>query len=190
LNRILLFLLLASFYQSGILVPLIPGGIRVYNLGLEMEEPVILYLLLDILKALLTGDGPEINVISEQLNWKQMNQLLGHQDPSIVMQCLVCFSNLAMWGEVHCRRLVDCGLLDSLIQILDSAVFQLKVEAVDYSCPFLKLNDLCEGMLLESKFLDLFVEMAAGMSDSSLACAIPWVREAMERVVVVGNWRS
>jgi hypothetical protein len=180
-------LLFGSFVQSGIAIPALPGGVESYNLMLRCPIPAILYRVLHTLTAILRGDGPEIDVVGTRLDWAMMNDVLKHEDPTVVCQCIICFSNIAKCGEEFCRRLVEIGVLHSLSCIMAEGACELKVAAVECFCEFLLVSDLCEPIVLESDFLAALTDIIAGMNELTIALTLPKLQTAMEYVIAQGK---
>jgi hypothetical protein len=180
-------MLFGSFVQSRIAIPAIPGGVEAYNLMLSCPIPVILYPVLHTLTAILRGDGPEIALVGTRLDWGLMNNILRHDDPTVVCQCIICFSNMAKCGEGYCHHLVEIGVLDSLACIMVDGTCELKVAASECFCEFLLVDDLCEPIVLESDFLAALTHIIAGMNELTFKLTLPKLQTAMECLIAHGK---
>jgi hypothetical protein len=143
------------FVQSGLCLALIPGGVECYNAVLKCENPGVIYRTLGTLAALLARPGDQIAVLRDSLDWRRLLWVLENGSGACISQALVCFSNLASFGEDACLHLRDIGLLESIFRLMEVTASELKVEALECLCGFMEIPTIVGWAVFETPFLDL-----------------------------------
>jgi hypothetical protein len=156
-------ILFNAFLQAGICCPLIPRGVECYNRVLAFDDPRVLYRTLQSLVALLRCDGPQIEVLRDLLDWNRLIAVLTTAPMKCVSQALICFGNCASFGLENCRKLYEIGLLASLLNLMEGASFDLKVDALECFYPFVVLSDVASWVIFETGFVELVSDIVTGM---------------------------
>ena len=158
----------------------LPGGVECYNQLLELNGSC-LYELLNDIKVCLLRENDLIEIISSGLNLRRIVCLVTDPNALIAETSITICNNLMSCGERFCRQLISLGLVDALVQLLDSSTCELTHQALLCLANVLnvQIRDVTTAIMTNPTVMTRIAETFDSLPEADLTFVISSIRNSL-----------
>ena len=151
----------------------LPGGVECYNQLLELNG-ASLYELLNDIKVSLLRENDLVEIISSGLNLQRIVHLVTDPNALIAETSITVCNNLMSHGDKYCRQLISLGLVDSLLQLLNSSTCELTHQAILCLAHILnvQIQEVTTAIITNPAVMTRIAETFESLQEANLAFVI------------------
>ena len=170
-----------EFWNRNFSLLRLPGGVQFYNNLLALDGSCLYEVLCDI-KSCLVRDDDLVQIISSGLDMQRIVNLITDSNELIAETSIVLCNNFISHGGKFCSELIAIGLIDRLLQVIESGSCGLKRQAILCLSVVLSMQDSYEiisRIIMSPDILNLFAEILENLSDAQLAVVVSSLHHAL-----------